>query len=306
MTTAALSPQLDPGDYVQVWAESFSQVLGQIAGAPLLFVPLAQAAEVAPAAESDLWIACTCSGALRGETSFRISAASARRLAQRFMSEAGNPDIETSLTEPPIGETQTTQTQITQEHGEALVELLRQVAGLVASAIKPRWGEVQFRLDPAAGSPSWPASSTFWLRASPNVNDSDENSPPLLLELHLSAALAAGLRAGQSPAAQPAAALPSPAHSQEENRGQLAMLMDVELAMTLRFGSRRLPLREILEFCPGTVVELDRQVEEPVDLLLHGKLVARGEVVVVDGNYGLRVTEVLPAAHERESRNAAL
>jgi flagellar motor switch protein FliN/FliY len=56
-----------------------------------------------------------------------------------------------------------------------------------------------------------------------------------------------------------------------------------------------MPLREILEFCPGTVIELDRQVDEPVDLLLHGKLVARGEVVVVDGNYGLRVTEVVPA-----------
>lgn len=303
MTTAALSPQLDPGDYAQAWAESFSQVLGQIAGAPLLFVPLgvplAPAADLAPAAENDLWIACTCSGALRGETSFRIPAASARRLAQRFMSETGNFDTETS--DP---ETSLTETRITQEHGEALVELLRQVAGLVAGAIKPRWGEVQFRLDPSAGSPSWPASSTFWLRA--NTNADDENSPPLLLELHLSAALAAGLRAGQSPAAQPAAAFPPPAHSQEENRGQLAMLMDVELAMTLRFGSRRLPLREILEFCPGTVVELDRQVEEPVDLLLHGKLVARGEVVVVDGNYGLRVTEVLPAAHERESRNAAL
>jgi flagellar motor switch protein FliN/FliY len=68
--------------------------------------------------------------------------------------------------------------------------------------------------------------------------------------------------------------------------------MDVELAVTLRFGSRRLLLRDILELNSGAVVELDRQVHEPVDLLLDGRVLARGEVVVVDGNYGLRVSKV--------------
>jgi flagellar motor switch protein FliN/FliY len=72
--------------------------------------------------------------------------------------------------------------------------------------------------------------------------------------------------------------------------------MDVELAVTLRFGSRRLLLREVLDLIPGSVVDLDRQVEEPVDILLDGRLIARGEVVVLDGNYGVRVTEVAPAS----------
>jgi flagellar motor switch protein FliN len=283
MTSAAVSPQPEPGIYVQAWAESFSQVLSQIAGTALPCVAVAEAGDLPSAADHDVWIVCTCSGGLRGEMSFRVPAASAVRLAQRFMSEAENAETDTAISETTI-----TQTPISQEHGEALVEFLRQVAGLVASTIKPRWSEVQFRLDPAAGAPSWPASSIFWLRAGA------ENSPPLLVELQMSAALAAGLRAGQAEAAQPSLS-PPPARVPQENRGQLAMLMDVELAMTLRFGSRQLPLREILEFCPGTVVELDRQVDEPVDLLLHGKLVARGEVVVVDGNYCLRVTEVVPA-----------
>ncbi len=66
--------------------------------------------------------------------------------------------------------------------------------------------------------------------------------------------------------------------------------------MTLRFGSRRLLLREVLDLNPGAVVELDRQVADPVDVLLDGRLVARGEVVVLDGNYGVRVTEVAPAS----------
>jgi flagellar motor switch protein FliN/FliY len=64
------------------------------------------------------------------------------------------------------------------------------------------------------------------------------------------------------------------------------------LNVTLRFGQRQLTLREVLELTSGSVVELDRQVEEPVELILDGVVVARGEAVVIDGNYGLRVTEV--------------
>lgn len=70
--------------------------------------------------------------------------------------------------------------------------------------------------------------------------------------------------------------------------------MDVELALTLRFGSRRLLLREVLDLNPGSVVDLDRQVQEPVDVLLDGRLVAQGEVVVLEGNYGVRITAVAP------------
>jgi flagellar motor switch protein FliN len=61
-------------------------------------------------------------------------------------------------------------------------------------------------------------------------------------------------------------------------------------------GKMRILIAEdILDLCAGSVVALDRQVQEPLDLPLDGKLIARGEVVVVDGNYGLRVREVLSA-----------
>ncbi len=72
----------------------------------------------------------------------------------------------------------------------------------------------------------------------------------------------------------------------------LDLVLDVELNVTLRFGQRILSLREVLDLTSGSVIELDRQVEEPVELLLEGKVIARGEAVVIDGNYGLRVTEV--------------
>lgn len=77
----------------------------------------------------------------------------------------------------------------------------------------------------------------------------------------------------------------------------LKLVMDVELNVALRFGQRQLPLREVLELTSGSVIELDRQVDDPVELLLDGKVIARGEAVIVDGNYGLRITEVpLPIA----------
>jgi|HubBroStandDraft_2_1064218.scaffolds.fasta_scaffold284055_2 flagellar motor switch protein FliN/FliY len=72
----------------------------------------------------------------------------------------------------------------------------------------------------------------------------------------------------------------------------IGLLCDIELDATLQFGSREIPLREVLELGPGDVVELDRHVSEPVDLVVGDRIVARGEVVVVNGNFALRVTEV--------------
>lgn len=79
----------------------------------------------------------------------------------------------------------------------------------------------------------------------------------------------------------------------------LGRVIDVPLTVTLRFGQRQLTLRELLELNTGSLVELDQQVEEPVHLMLGERVIARGEVVIVDGNYGMRVLEVVdhPTAH---------
>ncbi len=81
--------------------------------------------------------------------------------------------------------------------------------------------------------------------------------------------------------------------SQSQATENLELVLDVELNVTLRFGERKLPLREVLDLGSGAVVELDRQVDEPVELILDGRVVARGEAVIIDGNYGLRVTQVV-------------
>lgn len=87
-----------------------------------------------------------------------------------------------------------------------------------------------------------------------------------------------------------AAGAPSP---RAENGANVSLLENVEIDVTLRFGERRLPLREIGELRSGSVIELDKSLQDPAELLLGDRVVARGEVVIVDGNYGMRVTEVV-------------
>lgn len=73
----------------------------------------------------------------------------------------------------------------------------------------------------------------------------------------------------------------------------LDLLLDVEVDASLRFGAREITIHELLETGPGDVLELDRNIYDPVDLIIGDKIVARGEVVLVNGNFGLRITEVV-------------
>jgi flagellar motor switch protein FliN/FliY len=81
----------------------------------------------------------------------------------------------------------------------------------------------------------------------------------------------------------------------------IELLLDVELDATLRFGCREMPLAEILDLGPGDVVQLDRHIADPVDLIVGDKIVARGEVVLINGNFGLRITEVAAPRKRLES-----
>ncbi len=87
---------------------------------------------------------------------------------------------------------------------------------------------------------------------------------------------------------------------QVEDSGNSALL-DIELEARLQFGAREMLLSELLELASGDVLELDRLVSDPVDLLVGDRIVARGEVVVVGGNFGLQVTEVLQPTPRLES-----
>ncbi len=81
----------------------------------------------------------------------------------------------------------------------------------------------------------------------------------------------------------------------------LDLLLDVQIPVSVEVGGTRMPLDDILKLVPGSVVCLDKKAEEPIDLRVNGKLVARGEVVLVDDTYGLRITQIVDAMGRIES-----
>jgi flagellar motor switch protein FliN/FliY len=83
-------------------------------------------------------------------------------------------------------------------------------------------------------------------------------------------------------------------------RGGLDMLHDVEMEVSAELGRTRMSVRELLSLSPGAIVELDRAAGSPADLLVNGRLIARGEVVVIDENFGIRITEIVSPGSERE------
>lgn len=75
--------------------------------------------------------------------------------------------------------------------------------------------------------------------------------------------------------------------------GNMDVLLDVALEVSVELGRTKKKIKEILEFGPGTVIELDRLVGEPIDVLVNGKYIAKGEVVVIDENFGIRITDII-------------
>ena len=98
--------------------------------------------------------------------------------------------------------------------------------------------------------------------------------------------------------AAPQVSAPKPAFvDAATERTRMRILHDVELVLTAEIGHTRLPMRQVLDLVPGTVLELDKQAGAPADVMVNGRLVARGEVVVVDEDYGIRITELIAPEH---------
>ncbi|MDE6567225.1 MAG: flagellar motor switch protein FliN, partial [Lachnospiraceae bacterium] len=76
---------------------------------------------------------------------------------------------------------------------------------------------------------------------------------------------------------------------QQEN---IDLIMDVPLEVTVELGRSNKSIKEILDFAPGTIIELNKLAGEPVDVLVNGKFVAKGEVVVIEENFGIRIVEI--------------
>jgi flagellar motor switch protein FliN len=76
----------------------------------------------------------------------------------------------------------------------------------------------------------------------------------------------------------------------------LELVLDVKVRLTVKLGSCQLPMKQILEMMPGTVIQLDQQARDPVGLYVNDKLIAYGEVVVVEEAFGIKITEIIGQA----------
>lgn len=83
-----------------------------------------------------------------------------------------------------------------------------------------------------------------------------------------------------------------------QGSGNISLLLDIYMQLTVELGRTRMQIKEILGLGEGSIIELEKLAGEPVDLLVNGKLIAKGEVVVIDENFGVRVTEIV-SPHER-------
>lgn len=99
-------------------------------------------------------------------------------------------------------------------------------------------------------------------------------------------------QAGYNVYNQPGAA-PHPTAPEPAIKGNLGLIMNVPLNVCVEIGKTKRKLKEVLNFNNGTVIELDKAAEAPVDIIVNGQLIARGEVVVIDDNFGVKVSEII-------------
>jgi len=227
------------------------------------------------AAEAGVPARFVLNGPLAGEQLFLVSASDSVFLAQLFLGQSLDSSI------PP-----------SEEHRNAVGELLRRIAAKAALLLADEWKAPVELSFVSGGALSWSPAARVAFR----IFVSEEASAYVLLgfQQELLGAFEQSEAPHEVAPDDSNSAASTETHNRETSAGSnLDLLLDVELEASIRFGQRELLLRDVLGFRSGTVVELEHQVDEPAELLVAGRLVARGEVVVVEGNYGLRITEIL-------------
>jgi flagellar motor switch protein FliN len=205
-------------------------------------------------------------GSATGKFSLGLSIASAKSIAKMFLGTCSDGDV------------------LSDDDRDACAEACRQVVGMAMDRIRPDVPGIKAEFKPGV------LTSEVAAQCEARFSNGDIVVTILLFtsDIHKEA----GAKTAVSDQGSHDKVVPAQSSKSADSERNLALLLDVNLAVTLRFGGRELLLKDVLELSSGSVLELDRDVHEPVDLLLKDRVIARGEVVIVDGNYGLRVSEV--------------
>lgn len=244
-------------EFAEALASSLAEALTQAAGTPLQ-VKVLDSPDLGKRQGQPVHFRLTADGALHGECFIELYEPQVAELGAKILGRPAATYVE--------------------EHAEALAKAISTATLGLTASLQAEHGEFSFKVERVANL-AFGGMLVVPLAASMG----EQAAIPVLLYFD-----GQFLEALTSEEATKGAANGKPAL----NPVNLKLVMDVELNVALRFGQRQLPLREVLELASGSVIELDRLVDDPVELLLDGKVIARGEAVIVDGNYGLRVTEV--------------
>src|SRR6185437_15117504 len=261
-------PSLPTRGYLEVWGDAALDVVQGLAGDNSWKKEEAPAG--LPTQALDMVAHLELSGALGGSQQIKLTRAAARAWAHLLL--------------PPLpADAEPAKDPLDENERNALREVIGRLMTVAAAGLKAAgWGEVTYQL----------------VHVGPlrRLVESKERSRPLLyrnaggieleLELALEASLRERLRQRMNPSAFPNS-MPEPTGGRGD-ASKLDMLLDVE--------------HDVADLSPGSVLELDRHIDDPVELLVGGKTIAWGEVVVVDGNYGLRVNRLV----QRRERVAAM
>ena len=255
---------------VAAWQESLRRVLESMVGEQALQAVTFQAVVAEPSAwsgwASPQWNRLTLDAVPASVLAIGCPAATVEALARLIAGDAALPEVACR---------------------DTYLEVLNQTASATADAISSRMGK-RVNFLPAEISDSPPPE------AGVHIEFPIDGAAQVM-------ALAPDAAWIEAVSAAPRPALPAPAVAQPDAESpaqsppprNFDLLLDVELPVSVTFGRTQLPLKDVLKLSSGSIVELNRLANEPVDLLINNRIIARGEVVVVDGNYGIRVTEIL-------------
>jgi flagellar motor switch protein FliN len=168
------------------------------------------------------------------------------------------------------------------------LETVRQALSGIAAVLSGRAG---MEVSCAGGRESTPPNEPSGPRYSFEVHLGDQARPIIVMFSPSLAVLPE--KAASLAAAPPSAEPPKPQMPLPAKMNSIDLLLDVELPVSLSFGRAQLPLKEVIKLTTGSIVELNRAISEPVDVIVNNCVIARGEVVVVEGNFGIRIRQVI-------------
>ena len=202
-----------------------------------------------------------------------------------------------------LGEEFSAFSDFTSVHEDAVREAVNQMMGSAAAAVKVFCGRPvsfgQSELRRIDESPDWQRALVGvpprqWFLEARLTIDGEPAAQVFLVVTPAVAQEITGLAPGAAPAAEgPGDVFPSLKEKEGGSPLGIDLILDITLPVTVELGRTRMLIRDILNLAPGSVLELDKLAGEPVDLLVNDKPIAKGEVVVIDENFGVRLTNIV-------------